>query len=71
MALNNMSHELSCAAADAPRLTAWLERVGHADLIDIDIQGAESRLLPAMIDALDARAHRLVIATHGAAIHIA
>jgi hypothetical protein len=41
----------------------------HVDLMDIDIQGAESIVIEPAIDLLNAKVKRLHIGTHGADIH--
>jgi FkbM family methyltransferase len=49
-------------------LAEILEPYSHVDMIDLDIQEAELDVLSTAIGALDERARRLQVATHGAAI---
>lgn len=72
MALNGVPREnytLVRAKADAASLGAWAARVPHVDLVNADIQGGEAGLVPHIIKILNAKALRLVVGTHGAAIH--
>jgi FkbM family methyltransferase len=62
-ALRGELEEIRCLSLDT--LLAGKERV---DLIHIDIQGHEEAVLRAGIDALDAKARRLVIGTHSRSI---
>ncbi len=41
----------------------------HVDLMDIDIQGGESEVLPAAMDIIDRKVRRVHLATHGAERH--
>lgn len=49
-------------------LKSLLSRTGHADLIDMDIEGQELESVTTNIDALDAKVRRLHIGTHSVEI---
>jgi FkbM family methyltransferase len=50
---------------DAIALETLLRPLGTVDLIDIDVQGAELRVLEAAAEALDEKVKRIHIGTHG------
>ena len=67
--LNNMSFQLDCKRAGADDIRAWSDLLSHIDLIDMDIQGGERALIPALMDLLDAKVYRVIIGTHSHSIH--
>ncbi|MDA1100770.1 MAG: hypothetical protein O2967_17500 [Proteobacteria bacterium] len=46
-----------------------LQPLDHVDLMDIDIQGGESEVLPAAMEMIDKKVKRIHLATHGAQRH--
>mmetsp|Transcript_33781 Transcript_33781/g.68455 ORF Transcript_33781/g.68455 Transcript_33781/m.68455 type:complete len:178 (-) Transcript_33781:26-559(-) len=54
-----------CTEGDAAVIRAFAEERVVIDVIDMDIQGAEVQLVPALLDVLHARVRKLVIGTHG------
>ncbi len=46
-----------------------LQPLAHVDLMDIDIQGGESDVLPAAMDVINKKVRRIHLATHGAVRH--
>jgi len=50
-------------------LTDLLADVDRVDLLHVDIQGHEERVLRHAIDAVDAKVERLIVATHSRRIH--
>lgn len=46
-----------------------LQPLAQVDLLDIDIQGGESEVLPAAMDLIDGKVKRIHLATHGAERH--
>ena len=70
MTKNQIAHTLECAhASGGGKLRSWLESVSHVDAIDMDIQGAEEGLIPALLPLIDSKVHRLIIGTHNPGIH--
>ena len=63
------NYSLDCANVQTASLRSWLKNVSHVDVMDVDIQGAESGLLPAIRPSLERKVYRLVIATHSPSIH--
>jgi len=64
-----VEYSLDCANANAKNFKAWLHNVSHVDVVDVDIQGAESSLLPALLPVLERKVYRLVLATHSDSVH--
>jgi FkbM family methyltransferase len=53
----------------AIRLSELLASSGFADIVDMDIQGAEREVVPEAIEALTSRVRRVTIGTHSDEIH--
>jgi len=51
------------------RLSALLDDLDRVDLVHIDVQGEERRVLPEAIDALNHKVRRLIFATHSRSTH--
>jgi hypothetical protein len=47
----------------------WLAKQPHLDLLDVDIQGFEGYFSKAVIGALNAKAHRVIVGTHKVELH--
>ena len=60
---------LDCGYASVNSTRQWLETVDHVDAIDLDIQGAENTLLPALMGDFSAKVYRLIVGTHSGGTH--
>ncbi|CAE8622109.1 unnamed protein product [Polarella glacialis] len=71
MQLNDIDHDLSCEAADPRSFGALTTDHQHIDLVHIDIQGAELRLLndSSVRDIMETRVYRIIVGTHSELIH--
>lgn len=55
--------------ADESTFRHWAGKHQHIDILDMDIQGAEAKLWPQIADVVRQKVKRLIIGTHGCAIH--
>ena len=72
MRLNRFTQQqytLECTRATAAQVLTWAQSVDHIDALDLDIQGAEVRLVPQAIEMLEAKVHRLILGTHAHQTH--
>ena len=70
MKLNEMtSYSLSCESANSSMLSKWLESKESVDVLDVDIQGAELKLLTSSQQVIDVKVKRLIVGTHSQDIH--
>lgn len=60
---------LQPVAVETVTLTDLLAGVDRVDLLHVDIQGHEQRVLRHAIDAVDRKVDRLIVATHSRSIH--
>mmetsp|Transcript_13844 Transcript_13844/g.41855 ORF Transcript_13844/g.41855 Transcript_13844/m.41855 type:complete len:413 (-) Transcript_13844:69-1307(-) len=60
---------VECARAAQGNMRQWLLAQHHVDLIDMDIQGAEADLVPAILHLLERKVYRLIIGTHSPEVH--
>jgi hypothetical protein len=67
--INQMNATLLCEYAAEPNVREWAKEVPHIDLIDMDIQLAEAKLVPALMDLFNEKVYRLIIGTHSDAVH--
>lgn len=69
MKINNLRFHLDCKPATAEGFSGWARNVDHVDLIDMDIQGAELDLVPALMELFNKKVYRVIVGTHSTSIH--
>ena len=60
---------LQCDIAELSSVSGKMREQKCIDVFDVDIQGAESDLLPLLKEDIEKRVHYLIIGTHSAQIH--
>lgn len=62
-------HQFEFGFVSALTLPDILGPLPHVDLMDVDVQGAETTIFLPALEQLDRKVHRLHIGTHGAPVH--
>jgi len=67
--LNDIKSTLFCEKANATKIINWSSAFDHIDLMDFDIQGAESYVVPELKSFMDEKVYRVILGTHSTPIH--
>lgn len=68
---NDIKYTLDCDYATADSFLKWSLGVKHVDMLDVDIQGAETELFSddKLMQVVEHKVKRLIVGTHSKAIH--
>ena len=66
--LNGMHGQVLCAWADSALFLRLASSIDHLDLLHMDIQSGEEKMLtdPQVLDVLDRKVYRIIVGTHRA-----